>query len=125
MPANSLSAYIVPIGATKLMCVLRGPQSQRSKDWGKDWRERDSNPRCPLQSIHDFQSCSFSHSDISPHLNSKLKIDVFQKLCTWFFIWSSLLRTRRTRSHCTNWTSFSCSFFFFSFKPHHASWQFF
>ena len=29
-------------------------------------RERDSNPRCPFQDIHDFQSCSFDHSDISP-----------------------------------------------------------
>src|SRR5437762_841622 len=30
------------------------------------WRERDSNPRCPFRNIHDFQSCSFNHSDTSP-----------------------------------------------------------
>ena len=34
-----------------------------SKIW---WRERDSNPRYPFRSIHDFQSCSFDHSDTSP-----------------------------------------------------------
>ena len=32
------------------------------------WRERDSNPRCPFQDIHDFQSCAFGHSAISPNL---------------------------------------------------------
>jgi hypothetical protein len=35
----------------------------RDEDW---WRERDSNPRCPVKNIHDFQSCSFDHSDTSP-----------------------------------------------------------
>ena len=37
--------------------------ARKSEDW---WRERDSNPRCPFRNIHDFQSCSFNHSDTSP-----------------------------------------------------------
>ena len=41
------------------------PRHSASRDGGW-WRERDSNPRCPFQDIHDFQSCSFDHSDISP-----------------------------------------------------------
>lgn len=36
------------------------------------WRERDSNPRCIFRNIHDFQSCSFSHSDTSPRLTKQL-----------------------------------------------------
>ena|SRR5690606_15557089 len=44
----------------KMACQLK---LRKQRDW---WRERDSNPRCPFRNIHDFQSCSFNHSDISP-----------------------------------------------------------
>ena len=49
-------------GRTRL---LPSPVEGLGEDW---WRERDSNPRCLFQDIHDFQSCSFDHSDISPIL---------------------------------------------------------
>ncbi len=49
-----------------LYFYLRKRRSQ-TKPLGEDWwRERDSNPRCPFRNIHDFQSCSFDHSDTSP-----------------------------------------------------------
>ena len=44
--------------------LITGPANRSlGEGW---WRERDSNPRCPFRDIHDFQSCSFDHSDISP-----------------------------------------------------------
>ncbi len=39
------------------------------------WRERDSNPRYPFQNIHDFQSCSFDRSDISPQIGIYYLVD--------------------------------------------------
>ena len=35
----------------------------------RTWRKgRDSNPRYAVKRIHEFQSCSLNHSDISPQL---------------------------------------------------------
>ncbi len=55
-----------PIAASdNLAQIMAKPdEARKSEDW---WRERDSNPRCPFRDIHDFQSCSFGHSDTSPN----------------------------------------------------------
>ena len=39
-------------------------------------RERDSNPRSALPRIHAFQACSFSHSDISPAIKTRMFLDL-------------------------------------------------
>jgi hypothetical protein len=68
--------------------LIRGPRIGASaksgvKGW---WRERDSNPRCPFRNIHDFQSCSFNHSDISPKRSLFLRIQLLQ--CNFNITWS-------------------------------------
>lgn len=65
----------------KLACHTK---RRRSEVW---WRERDSNPRCPFRNIHDFQSCSFNHSDTSPNKNLLLRIQLLQRNfnITWSF----------------------------------------
>ena len=48
--------------STAVECVLG---NQESPHWRRD---RDSNPGGSLTHLHDFQSCSFGHSDIAPCL---------------------------------------------------------
>lgn len=49
-------------------------------DLGFVWRrERDLNPRYTYRCTHDFQSCSFGHSDISPFFSSFIRASVFPR----------------------------------------------
>jgi hypothetical protein len=50
-------------GPTAVSSEVLTKEGSLGEGW---WRERDSNPRCLFQDIHDFQSCSFGLSDTSP-----------------------------------------------------------
>ena len=55
-----------PVG--KYLCwraLCEGSPTKIFPNWR---RERDSNPRYAVKRIHEFQSCSLNHSDISPQL---------------------------------------------------------
>ena len=48
------------------------------------WRERDSNPRYPFRDKHDFQSCAFNRSAISPQIFNYYFLAVVFFLATGF-----------------------------------------
>ena len=74
-PFNAYTGTQIATSAKQKKAKKESPEFRAiTRHSGLFWRRaRDSNPRTGYSPLHDFQSCSFGHSDNSP-LNAKVSI---------------------------------------------------